>query len=341
MKKIDDNKLTWGALSTYRSHIYGFTILWIVLFHVLEVFGKSFSYNWSIIDILNKGNMGVDIFLILSGISLYFSINNDKNFTLRNFYKKRFKRIAIIYLLICVPYFILLYTSGLYGSDTLLKMIFFMNKNVNSFWFLLVISICYLIYPFLYKLMESNGVKSIYTIALTWSLFLFVFMFLNKEAYLYYEILLSRIPIFLIGVTLGEKVYKDEVVSPTIILWSLLILVSLGPILFVVSKISILSMFRIIFIRFLLGIQGLALIIVFSIFIQYVSDTKIVSYISSLGKYTLEIYIVHIMLRTIILSVLKIPINTRPKILVFAIVYTFISIVIGKLLGDILNKRKI
>ena len=93
----------WGDLSKYRSQIYALSILWIVVFHVLETFSDKFQFNWLFAIVFNNGNTGVDIFLFLSGISMFYSMRkyetlNRKN--LADFYKRRFGKILKVYIIL-------------------------------------------------------------------------------------------------------------------------------------------------------------------------------------------------------------------------------------------------
>ena len=233
--------LKWGLVSKYRNQIYGFSILWIVVFHIWETFSKKLVLNWAFIDIVKRGNMGVDIFLLLSGVSLYFAMKRNPDQTLSQFYRRRFSKIFRIYLTVCVPFFLFMLLTGSYSVGTFIKQVFFMSKSVSSFWFILVITICYGIYPFLFRLINTNQKQKIYVLTLIYTLFLVLFMILNEPAYRYYEILLSRIPVFLMGSALGDLVYENRKIPSWILVLSLLILISLGPFNMVVAKVPILK----------------------------------------------------------------------------------------------------
>ena len=59
------NAISWGVLSSARSALMGFAMLWIMFFHM------SLSFNNPVIQrIKGMGNIGVDIFLLLSGINV-------------------------------------------------------------------------------------------------------------------------------------------------------------------------------------------------------------------------------------------------------------------------------
>ncbi|MCH5211596.1 MAG: hypothetical protein J1G06_01135 [Oscillospiraceae bacterium] len=63
----------------YRNSIYGFCAIWIVLFHVYGGPEKELSI---VGNLISCGNMGVDIFLFLSGVCLSLSFKSKKALTI-------------------------------------------------------------------------------------------------------------------------------------------------------------------------------------------------------------------------------------------------------------------
>ena len=62
--------MSWKSLSKFRSEIMGLACLWVILHHN--------SFDWpKALEALERfalyGNLGVDIFLLLSGVGLYFA----------------------------------------------------------------------------------------------------------------------------------------------------------------------------------------------------------------------------------------------------------------------------
>ena len=94
--------LHWGLVSQYRSQLFGFAILWIMCMHSREftpipdnpLLSQSLLYD----GIILVGGVGVDMFLFLSGIGLYYAL--EKRPTLKQFYFRRFKRLLIPYCVI-------------------------------------------------------------------------------------------------------------------------------------------------------------------------------------------------------------------------------------------------
>ena len=87
----------------YRNEIYGFLALWILFFHIEGNVGMPINIPL-ITPFLQKGNSAVDVFMFLSGFCLCLSLRRE--FDLKKFYTKRFKRVVISYLIISIPFFI-------------------------------------------------------------------------------------------------------------------------------------------------------------------------------------------------------------------------------------------
>ena len=95
-------QLSWGLISQYRNALFGLSILLIMWFHGGTF--RGFSHHPAIVAFLptggwiHYGSVGVDLFLFLSGMGLYFAM--CKRPTLPHFYLKRLKRILIPYIII-------------------------------------------------------------------------------------------------------------------------------------------------------------------------------------------------------------------------------------------------
>lgn len=74
-------KFSWNLLSQYKAELYGFSILWIMLFrgiaqHSIGALDRNLSF---MTNFIKHGNCGVEVFLFLSGVFLYFSMKNIKS----------------------------------------------------------------------------------------------------------------------------------------------------------------------------------------------------------------------------------------------------------------------
>ena len=149
------NKLfTIKDISTYRSELMGWAILWIMMLHFTFTQIKPLGF------IAQYGFAGVEIFMLVSGFGLYFSLNKNSNIS--HFYKKRLLRIFPTY------YILGIFASTLLYHDTIISYLYryttigFWIGGVYSEWYIPSIVILYLFAPFLKKLFDW---KLLYIIA--------------------------------------------------------------------------------------------------------------------------------------------------------------------------------
>ena len=89
---MKEKQIELNIINESRNIILGIATLLIVLFHSSalnfnELLGANIISN--ILNFIKRtGNIGVDIFLFLSGIGLYFSLSKNN---LKQYYKNRFK----------------------------------------------------------------------------------------------------------------------------------------------------------------------------------------------------------------------------------------------------------
>ena len=142
----------------YRAEIFGFLIIWIVVFHIERVVGLPI-YLPIITPFIQRGNCAVDIFMFLSGFCLCLSLNRE--YSLKKFYVKRFKRVVISYLLVAIPFFI---WKSLEEFSTIRIAHFFFDFSGLSFWFrgcqntwfVHAILAFYIITPFFYYIIRKD-----------------------------------------------------------------------------------------------------------------------------------------------------------------------------------------
>ena len=199
-------------ISKNRSSIYGITMLWIMLYHS----SFSFSAPWMrpLLIMKNMGDCGVDVFLLLSGISLCFSLSN-KGSSLKEFYIRRLKRIMFPALVTSTVWFTLL---AIYrGTNTIAFLLdvtgisLFVTGN-RTVWFVTMIIICYTIYPLLYFANKRTG-NSIWTLVIMLLICFALNLTLRNSFPLFWknsEILFRRMPIFIIGAFCGKYVYEKR-----------------------------------------------------------------------------------------------------------------------------------
>ena len=226
--------MNWNDLSRYRAPLMGFAMIIVMLFHV------PLSRSDLFYGLMRCGNNGVDMFLFLSGIGLWFSWTkkahpltpsrrdgdlddtpkSNENPSLweghrvGSFYFRRFLRLYPAWLIMASLYYIPQYWPDGGGySPNLFHLIAhilvgwsFWRIDDLTFWFVPAIMALYLVVPFYMMLIQRNR---------TWRwlpILMIVWYFLVRDypplwtAVGHVEIFWSRIPIFLLGINSGEWV---------------------------------------------------------------------------------------------------------------------------------------
>lgn len=199
-------------LSHYRSEIMGICIVWIMLFHsgirapdymLLRLAWYAFvSFG---------GGIGVDVFLICSGMGLAWSAEKKGgDFHVRQFYRRRFVRILPAYFAVAIVYYILKFET----IGAFFKKLFFLNfvmDGQRDFWYIICILICYLLFPLYVKAKEKMNFRFV-TVAfllITAGTTGIVFL-VSPTCYGVWEVLLWRLLAFWIGCHIGVLLCLDQ-----------------------------------------------------------------------------------------------------------------------------------
>lgn len=328
-------KLTYKILSDNRTLVMGIAIISIILFH----FGQDcLRYNYSydgVIEWYHKfiGSAGVDIFLLISSFGLYYSFK--KNNILIRFYFKRFTRVLIPYLLIATPFIIWFCIYKDLSFLHFIKKITFLNtifNNDNWYWYILFISFCYLIFPFLFDYIDSsrNGdevitkVLTLTSVTIVFSLLLFFF---HKTLFKSYNIMILRLIPFYFGFIFGYYSYhnkKFELRDYFMILLGLSFLVLSDSKNLIISRLSA-FFFVTSFIFILLFI------------INKIDKYKISKFFRKIiewfGKHSLEIYLLHVSIRTLFCNY-----GLYTCKLVYFLIYITIALLLVPIVSFIIDK---
>lgn len=202
------NDDTLALINRYRSPVMGFAALWIVFFHLWQPLfsGGAPSVLFYAENVTKRlGFEGVDIFFLLSGMGLTYSVGKH---SLGEFYLRRLKRLAFPFAAVAV----LRAVCERWGW----RAFFFVVSGANFFagnmyfflWFVTAIAVLYLLFPLYWRLFSRARSKPAFTLAViaVWyvlSLALAGILPGNKYGFT------NRIPVFLTGVLLGWCVQND------------------------------------------------------------------------------------------------------------------------------------
>lgn len=209
-------------ISRYRSEYMGVAMLVIILFHVALPRSSEFF------GLRRMGNVGVDMFLFLSGVGLWFSWTKNtvaaqtERFFIRwlSFYKRRLWRVYPTWLVIACLYYIPRYHHGMalwadgHGladllGDILINWDFWLHDEL-TFWYIPAIMLLYVFAPPFMELIRRNPdfrwmvlLFVVWTVAVQWVTPI-------HRAVGHIEIFWSRVPIFFLGISMGEAVKSGQ-----------------------------------------------------------------------------------------------------------------------------------
>ncbi|MBQ9556281.1 MAG: acyltransferase [Muribaculaceae bacterium] len=181
----------FSDFSKYRIQLMGVSIVAVMLFHA---FGRYSLFAW--------GTVGVEFFLVISAIGLYFSLSRDQR--LLPFYGRRLMRILPAYLIVAIIYYLLMDWGNLDWSRFLYNISgLCILEGRLDFWFIGLILVCYLVAPFYYRLMKYK-----YSILLPFVML--VVCFALGLRFVSLEIVLNRFAIFFMGLHLARWVHEKK-----------------------------------------------------------------------------------------------------------------------------------
>lgn len=201
--KIPDIEL--GNISRFRAEQMGAAMLFVILFHVALDRGDPFY------GLRRCGNVGVDIFLFLSGVGLWFSWVKTPD--VLRFYRRRLLRIVPTWIVVATAFYLPDYLGARRFSRSLVDLIgditinwdFWLHDEL-TFWYVPAIMALYLVAPWYMRLVQSRPVYRwlpllmvIWCVMVQWVLPI-------HHAVGHIEIFWSRVPIFFIGINFGEMV---------------------------------------------------------------------------------------------------------------------------------------
>lgn len=344
MKKKMKNR-TFELFSKYRTLLMGVATILIIIFHFTED-RDIYNYGYfGFIDFYKTyiGSCGVDIFLMLSGLGLYYSWKKNSNY--KEFISKRLIKILIPYLIVSIPAYIIrnLVITNIGFIECIKDLLFIslFEYGRNWYWYIFFILVLYVIFPYLYEMIESDKktidnektILNIFTFITVISMCLFYYA---NPIFGNINIMLLRVPIFVFGIYLGKLSYNKTKIESK---WIFLLFLAIGFIF--LRKFN-----KLMIIRYALGSIGLIICVItiqlFEKLEKKKIELKIVKKILEFfGKYSLEIYLVHVTVRYFFLQYGMPTYRVRYEVLM-VIVSIILSIIINrvsKVLTNIIEKK--
>ena len=208
-------------ISRFRAEQMGAAMLFVILFHVALDRGDPFY------GLRRCGNVGVDIFLFLSGVGLWFSWMKTPD--VLRFYRRRLLRIVPTWIVVATAFYLPDYLGARRFSRSIVDLIgditinwdFWLHDEL-TFWYVPAIMALYLVAPWYMRLVQSRPVyRWLPLLMVVWCVMV-QWVLPIHHAVGHLEIFWSRVPIFFIGINFGEMVRTRRQLSSDAV-WLLLV----------------------------------------------------------------------------------------------------------------------
>ncbi|MCR4673298.1 MAG: acyltransferase [Lachnospiraceae bacterium] len=308
-------------LSKYRSQIYGFSILWIMLFHAKAMLGLRYDnfseMLWWLDSIMKHGNTGVDVFLFMSGVCLFFSFSRNQDMAL--YYKKRMQRLFIPVLVIDGWYwavFTLILGTGIWGFVSRISLACFWITGDQQIWYVSLILVLYLLYPFFYAVIFSGKETHAWlrTVLLTAAVLLVIHSFRMSSPRLFnvYEIALCRFPVFIAGTFAGRYVSSGKKMPGGIY-------IAAAAVMAAAVALKCAGLIDSLMIRYWGSIIGLSAMVLLVFVLKPVSNPVPHRFLSYFGERSLELYLAHVMITRFYKNNLP-ALSSKPRLLEYLVI---------------------
>ena len=241
----------------------------------------------------------MEVFIFLSGLGLFYSMSNNSN--LVKFYENRVKRLIIPYAIVGIIFWDILDLIINKGSivDVIKDFTFItlVTKGERTIWFTGVIFIFYLIFPLIYKLINSKRglIKTVILMLVVYAVNYAIWQ-LWPNIYDNIEIGAMRLPCFILG-ALCAYLIKNNIENKRIIP----ILIIMGLILKIVA--DILLNVPLYYSRIVAVCYAVSLILIVCFLLEKLQCAKFNNAMTWIGKYSLELYMIHVCIRKIMKSI--------------------------------------
>lgn len=334
-------QISWNILSKYRNELMGISILWIMAFHLVELkHNKLPNIISDLYGLLFHGYLGVEIFLLLSGVGHYYSYKKNSN--VNNFYRKRLRRLIVPYFIVSGLFFgfhdlVIAKNISLFLKD--ISMYSFWFAGNRAVWFIALIIPIYIFYPMIFKIIDSKQFvkKTCFLIIIIYLSIAFLKVF-DFKTFVEIEIALTRIPAFFLGCIIGRLAYENRLVSSGV-KTLLFISVAIGLCAFNHKSFPVVNWKLLRGVFFLLSI---GFTFYFAILLEVLNNDKINTFFANIGKISLEIYLSHVALLHTLIKTQFYKITNNGLYCSFIIVFVgsiFISFILNKYISPFIYTK--
>lgn len=323
-----------SLISRYRQELMGFAIIGVLIAHTITlghfentIFIKTL--NFLAITVFTRG------FLFLSGLGQYFSLRNGCNVSV--YYKKRYLRLLVPYILIGFPYFVF---TDIISDNRIFAFLghlstfsFWYEGNYSGMWYISVTVLLYFLYPFYHEWVYSDNNKVIYKSGIVLLFLTLVNILLYFFSHSYYEKISigeSVLSMFFMGslcMYLIERGFKFKI---NYLVW--VILIGLAT--------KILSSYSLLFDPYFKMLLCFICMIIYTKLFETLTSifprlmSWILTALKTFGKYTLELYISHMLFYYLLSERLFVSVDSR----IIIIVSIALSLIVAYPLNSLSNR---
>ena len=213
-------------INARRKAIFGFAALIIYIFHGWKAAFPSTPILFELEYYpIHFGDVGVDIFLFLSGMGLINSWNHCSSY--KHFLIRRMKRI-LVPMIVTGIVFLISYRNDLWYAIKAVTGYYFLTGQLNTYlWFGFMIVLLYLVFPFYYERYSRTRSKGLFTLGVIAGWLLIIYL-LQGHVNDWYYIFFNRIPIFLLGIYADHFLRTHENVNPFLVYGVACVLLIIG-----------------------------------------------------------------------------------------------------------------
>lgn len=201
--------MNYTFISTKRQSIMGIGMLLVLAYHYMLHYGVYHS------PLIIRGDIGVDLFLVASGLGCFYSLSSK---TIKDYFKARLKRIYPTFILLTILFIFLdgiILDRYLSVNQWLLKITglsYFISGDLST-WYISTILLLYLFSPLLFVLVEN--------LYLLYGILFIVYLFpwistLCDISYL--NIFIFRTISFMLGAVIAYNILRKKEINVVILL---------------------------------------------------------------------------------------------------------------------------
>lgn len=199
--------LNLSVYSKYRTQIMGLAAIMIIVCHIRGVDYSRVPYFEKIIWL---GNYGVELFLFVSGIGMYYSLNHKES--LVQWYKRRFLRIMVPFMLTTIILYPLRFVFGIHTSLS----DFLLNVTTLEYWlyhrgawYVAMLFPLYILTPISVHILKSERWKYVAMIFTIVVLLLVSYIHCDNNVINNIQFVTLRVPMYILGICVAPLVQTE------------------------------------------------------------------------------------------------------------------------------------